>query len=304
MRVILLIMIGFSLVVAKSVVVDKSTGLMWQDNAAAKSVKRDFAGAKSYCSELVLSGYDDWFLPTHEQLQTITDKRRYNPAMKSIFKNVISSDYWSSSPNVSTSYNAWYVYFKGGNSYYDSKTFKYYVRCARAGQSDTSDFVKILSSVTKQELSKIPKPLKMISLKRGEFETTAEFNTRVAAAKVKHRAIVAEYKKGYGVKKAQAQKVALQKTVEIVWGKPLLSNLKYDADNGYFKAKLTFDVKRKFKRDVIIKIERNIAREFKSSFNDLTPKAVFEYKHKKLRFKYVLVKFQGQVYIPELVKKR
>ncbi|MEA2051050.1 MAG: DUF1566 domain-containing protein [Campylobacterota bacterium] len=52
-----------------------------------------------------------------------------------IFKenNLTSSNYWSSSPNVSNSSNAWNVNFKNGNSNNNNKTNKNYVRCARAG---------------------------------------------------------------------------------------------------------------------------------------------------------------------------
>ncbi len=47
--------------------------------------------------------------------------------------NLISSNYWSSSPNVSNSNNAWNVNFKNGNSNNNNKTNNNYVRCARAG---------------------------------------------------------------------------------------------------------------------------------------------------------------------------
>ena len=55
-------------------------------------------------------------------------------SVKKEFKNIISSNYWSSSPYVLDSYNAWYVNFMygGSNDYY--KTYNYYVRCTRAGQ--------------------------------------------------------------------------------------------------------------------------------------------------------------------------
>lgn len=108
-------------------------GLMWQDNDASRMTRRDLNGAKKYCSELKLLGFNDWFLPTKEQLESTVDKNR-KPAIKKEFRNIVSSGYWSSSPNVSYSDYAWYVYFKDGNSYNYRKTFNRYVRCARAGQ--------------------------------------------------------------------------------------------------------------------------------------------------------------------------
>ena len=108
-------------------------GLMWQDNYTAKTIKRDWRGAKNYCSQLKLVGFTDWFLPSIEQLKSIVDKKR-SPAIKKEFKNIISSRYWSSSPYVSDSRYAWNVYFKYGFSGNYGKTNNGYVRCARAGQ--------------------------------------------------------------------------------------------------------------------------------------------------------------------------
>jgi hypothetical protein len=108
-------------------------GLMWQDNYASKTIKRDWRGAKNYCSQLKLLGFSDWFLPSIEQLKSIVDEKR-NPTIKKEFNNIISNYYWSSSPDVSHSYDAWNVNFKFGYSGSNYKTFDYYVRCARAGQ--------------------------------------------------------------------------------------------------------------------------------------------------------------------------
>ena len=88
-------------------------GLMWQDNYASKTVRKDWQGAKEYCSKLKLGGFSDWFLPEKKQLESIVDKNR-NPKIKKEFKNTNSSYYWSSSLNVSDSNSAWYVYFEDG----------------------------------------------------------------------------------------------------------------------------------------------------------------------------------------------
>ncbi|MFT7004188.1 MAG: hypothetical protein ACJAWW_001541 [Sulfurimonas sp.] len=134
MRILLLILISFSFSFAK-VVVDKKTDFMWQDNLDAKSVQKNWQGAKNYCEALTLEGYNDWFLPRQEQLLTISDKTKYNPAIKEEFKNVASSYYWSSSTYVSIPEHAWGVYFKHGNSYYDDKQRERFVRCVRSAKS-------------------------------------------------------------------------------------------------------------------------------------------------------------------------
>jgi len=295
MKIILLIMIGFSLGLA-NVVLDKKTGLMWQDNAAAKSVKRDWNGAKKYCQDLKLAGHSDWFLPTHEQLQTITDKSRYNPAIDRRFKNIISSRYWSSSPDVSDSNDAWRVSFKHGGSYRSDKADNYYVRCARAGQSDTLNFEKLVFTLIVDELEAIEKPNEELKLVRGEFESTKEFQARVKKTKQKQRQEVRAYKKKYAEVKRSAKSKALKKALEMTWGKPLLSDLKYDADNGYFVANISFEKKSKFNKKVAIKVPRKSARAFKQGFSRLEPEAVFGYDGKSIALKDIRIPYKGKRY--------
>ncbi|MGE4498404.1 MAG: DUF1566 domain-containing protein [Deferribacterales bacterium] len=113
--------------------IDPATGLMWQDNEDAITVKRDWEGAEQYCSSLTLAGYSDWYLPSIKQLESIIDKSRY-PAMKQGFKNVAAYDYRSSTTIASLSSDAWYIYFLNGEVFYSSKTTNSYVRCVRSGQ--------------------------------------------------------------------------------------------------------------------------------------------------------------------------
>jgi hypothetical protein len=119
---------------AKEIVTNIKTGLVWQDDASVKSVKKTWSGAKRYCKNLNFAGYSDWFLPTISQLESLVDTKRYNPAIQKGFKNNISSFYWSSSPDISGSIYAWNMNFKYGGSYYGNKTRNYYVRCARVGK--------------------------------------------------------------------------------------------------------------------------------------------------------------------------
>ena len=113
---------------------DNDTGLIWQDNHDAKTIKRDWQGAKEYCQELTLAGYDDWRLPTIKELQSIVDIKRYKPAIKKSFKYVASEGYWSSSEDVSDAKYAWTVYFDAGGTYSDPRSNEYFVRCVRGRQ--------------------------------------------------------------------------------------------------------------------------------------------------------------------------
>ncbi len=118
----------------KEIVTNTKTGLVWQDDASVKSGNKTWSDAKSYCKNLSFAGYSDWFLPTISQLESLIDTKRYNPAIKKEFKNIFSSYYWSSSPDVSYSNFAWGVNFELGYSDGSNKTDNRYVRCARAGQ--------------------------------------------------------------------------------------------------------------------------------------------------------------------------
>jgi len=119
-------------VFAKSTVMDKETGLMWQDNS--NIVMKNWSGAKSYCKNLSLGGYSDWFLPNIDELMSISDKKRYKPAIKKIFKNSKNNYYWSSSNYKNNSFLAWIVYFGNGFVICYNKSSKEYVRCVRVGQ--------------------------------------------------------------------------------------------------------------------------------------------------------------------------
>jgi len=120
-------------------------GLMWQDEKYTQKEKKayysndnyrksqDWKGAIRYCKNLRLGGYSDWYLPSKKELLSIVDKSR-KPTIKREFKNTFSSSFWSSSPSVSFSSNAWRVRFKSGYLDTYGKANNLYVRCARAGQ--------------------------------------------------------------------------------------------------------------------------------------------------------------------------
>ncbi len=99
-------------------------GLMWQDEVATETVKKDWWGAKRYCQSLELIGLNDWRLPTIDELENIIDKN----------SNLTPADYWSLSEHPSLSDYAWSMDFKYGNSNYNDKAGKSYVRCVRIGQ--------------------------------------------------------------------------------------------------------------------------------------------------------------------------
>lgn len=121
---------------SKEVVLDASTNLLWQDNNDSKTLTKTWNEAITYCEGLELGGYSDWRLPNLNELYSLLDSSKYNPALSSVFANVVSYyDYWSSTSRAGNSYSAWTVTFSNGSVfYYNPKTTSYYVRCVRAGQ--------------------------------------------------------------------------------------------------------------------------------------------------------------------------
>jgi hypothetical protein len=119
---------GFSRDDTKNVVVDSIYKLMWQDG---KEIYRGtYDEAIKYCDNLSFAGFDDWRLPTVNELISITDKSKFNPAINSVFKYVESSDYWSSTKHIVVS--SWwivdFVYGGGGWNYGFNRSF---VLCVR-----------------------------------------------------------------------------------------------------------------------------------------------------------------------------
>ncbi|MBD3842399.1 MAG: DUF1566 domain-containing protein [Campylobacterales bacterium] len=118
------------------VVIDLKRNLMWQDNSDAKIYLSNFTLAKEYCETLSFSGFTDWKLPNIKELQTIVDVERKEVAIAKEFENFEPSSYWSSTVDMSNETNAWYVGFKTGATFKDSKDYDCYVRCVRTRFKD------------------------------------------------------------------------------------------------------------------------------------------------------------------------
>jgi len=133
MRAILLILLGINCLYGSESVMDGT--LQWQDNRDAKTVQRDWEGAKSYCANLTLDGYSDWRLSSIKELQSIVDITKHDPAIKTGFKNTATDDwYWSASPSVGNVSFAWIVHFYSGDTGNGTKAGTNYVRCVRGRQ--------------------------------------------------------------------------------------------------------------------------------------------------------------------------
>ncbi len=116
----------------KNIVTDNATGLVWQDDTTPATMTWVTAG--TYCENLTLGSFNDWRLPSIEELATISNKSTVNPSKFTEFQNIVSGDYWSSTTDASYSDLAWNVGFNGGFRLPNYRTTSDYVRCVRAGQ--------------------------------------------------------------------------------------------------------------------------------------------------------------------------
>ena len=128
---------GFSRDDRLGVVRDDIYKLMWQDDNLPDKMAQD--RAVHYCDDLNFAGYDDWRLPTKNELLSITDDSRYKPAINKAFKNVAYETnnkgekmYWSSIKHAGyPSSLVWSVDFESGSDYFGSVLDRYFVRCVR-----------------------------------------------------------------------------------------------------------------------------------------------------------------------------
>ncbi len=140
MRAILLIMIGLSAFLSADftksgdVVTDSATGLAWQDNNETNGTQKTWQEAIDYCEALSLDTHDDWRLPNVNELKSIVDRSKSNPAIVTGFEYVQSGYYWSSTSVVGVEDLAWIVVFNYGHVNGHNKDDSRYVRCVRDGQ--------------------------------------------------------------------------------------------------------------------------------------------------------------------------
>jgi hypothetical protein len=108
-------------------VTDHKTGLMWQRSDDGQL--RNWTDAGQYCVDLGLGGYVDWRVPSIEELLTIVDFSRTDPAIDPVF-SCHSWFYWSGS-TVAGYADGWYVDFKWDETKFWNKGSIFYTRCVR-----------------------------------------------------------------------------------------------------------------------------------------------------------------------------
>jgi hypothetical protein len=125
-------------------VTDTQTDLMWQRCSLGQSWDGNTCrgDAANYTWQAALTaaqsdefaGMRNWVLPNIKQLMSIVELACYNPAINSsIFPNTPNNFFWTSSPYVDYSAEAWRVGFIYGELT-NLNSFLSYVRLVRSGQ--------------------------------------------------------------------------------------------------------------------------------------------------------------------------
>ena len=116
-------------------VYDHTTDLVWTAEPLGSGSTFNHASAVKACANLELLGSKGWRAPTIQELLSIVDYTRCDPAVDSdCFKGPYGWT-WSSTVAASPSGGAWIVYLDYGNSYRFNQDYRGHVLAVRAGQS-------------------------------------------------------------------------------------------------------------------------------------------------------------------------
>ena len=113
---------------AAEVVVDSTTGLMWQKNVETGKTWKE---ALRHCEESNYAGLDDWRLPNKNELASLIDFDMYDPATE--FPDMPNTYLWSSTSFVNGQGNAYRLYSRYGAVDTESKSSSATIdfRCVR-----------------------------------------------------------------------------------------------------------------------------------------------------------------------------
>jgi ankyrin repeat protein len=113
-----------------SVIIDNELQIAWQIDLNNERI--NFDNAKKYCLNLELSYYNDWRLPTIEELNSIINAKKYKPAVdEKLFPNTKPFFYWTSTKtDVLNQYET--IDFNYGDRMPKTHDNKFHVRCVRS----------------------------------------------------------------------------------------------------------------------------------------------------------------------------
>ncbi|MEI7595911.1 MAG: DUF1566 domain-containing protein [Bacteroidota bacterium] len=118
-------------------ITDNYTGLVWQKTLSTNTMT--WEAALAYSNSFTLAGKSDWRLPNVKELQSLNDVTKINPSFdNTIFSNIVTGNYWSSTTLYMTPTKAWDINIGFGIASQNDKTLSENVILVRGG-TDNSD---------------------------------------------------------------------------------------------------------------------------------------------------------------------
>jgi len=110
-------------------VTDTKTGLVWSIDTSES--KLNWKNALYYCETYSLASYSDWRLPEREELRSIVDCTKFDPAIDKNIYNIMTAFYWSTTSVANYTDHAWGVdFYYCLDISYDKNSY-FYVRAVR-----------------------------------------------------------------------------------------------------------------------------------------------------------------------------
>ncbi|WP_345992118.1 DUF1566 domain-containing protein [Sulfurimonas sp. HSL-1716] len=116
------------LIRSKNSVIDIKHHLQWQDTADMEENDAIWKMQKAHCQGLHLSGFNDWRLPTKEELSALAKSKE----AKKVFLHLSDHLFWSGEENPQDDINAFTVYMPNGYISSSDKCEKNHSLCVRS----------------------------------------------------------------------------------------------------------------------------------------------------------------------------
>lgn len=125
------------------IVTDNLTYLQWQDINYNEGVNKDlnYTQALAYCEDLTQGGYDDWRVPTIEELVFLTDKGLERVLDKSFGFIDYPMNMWSSTASSQAGYR-WALDPEYGKSQAKAEGEVHHIKCVRGASGLNGDYVR------------------------------------------------------------------------------------------------------------------------------------------------------------------
>lgn len=273
--------------------------LLWQDAPNNSKAGKYWKEAKSYCADLHIdnnTGQISGFrLPTKEEMNELYQ-------YKELLKYSANEKYYTSS--------SWRFFRRGGvyiinfdngeeNSIEESNQKDYYYRCVKKSDFDNIGIIELAKKIQHSKLGNYqnldlpekpvkPKLVTSKELKKGEFETTSDFERRLRDEKLsiekvnkisssKYKGKISKWtSKVTQLKLEHAEKLknfdqksmywdSYTEAIYEIYGNPSIKSAKYNADNQTFEVRITSSRAQLREFDELLKESKNIIKEPKNS---------------------------------------